>query len=80
MLDQDVRTFLESHEEVLAMHDDVLDFLKRWIPIYDKAHRGFLTIAVGCTGGQHRSVYMADRLAASLREEHPTIRTRHNEI
>ena len=79
-LDEDVRAFLESHGDVVAMHDDLLDFLKRWIPIYDKAHRGFLTIAVGCTGGQHRSVYMADKLAGSLRTEHPTIRTRHNEI
>jgi UPF0042 nucleotide-binding protein len=79
-LDEDVRTFLESREEVIAMHDDLLDFLNRWIPTYDKAHRGFLTIAIGCTGGQHRSVYMADRLAASLRAEHPTIRTRHNEL
>jgi UPF0042 nucleotide-binding protein len=79
-LDEDVRAFLESQEEVIAMHDDLLDFLKRWIPIYDKAHRGFLTIAIGCTGGQHRSVYMADKLATSLRAAHPTIRTRHNEL
>jgi UPF0042 nucleotide-binding protein len=79
-LDKDVREFLESHEDVTKLHDDLVAFLKRWIPLYDKAHRGFLTIAIGCTGGQHRSVYMADRLAASLRPEHPTIRTRHNEL
>ena len=79
-LDKDVRDFLEAHEEVASLHDDLVEFLKRWIPLYDKAHRGFLTIAIGCTGGQHRSVYMADRLAASLRPDHPTIRTRHNEL
>jgi UPF0042 nucleotide-binding protein len=62
------------------MHDDILGFLKRWIQRYDKVRRGFLTIAVGCTGGQHRSVYMADKLAISLRDAHPTVRTRHNEL
>ena len=79
-LDKDVSDFLQSHEEVARMHDDLLALLKRWIPLYDKAHRGFLTIALGCTGGQHRSVYMADKLATSLRAEYPTIRTRHNEL
>jgi UPF0042 nucleotide-binding protein len=79
-LDDAVGEFLESHEVVVAMHDDLLAFLNHWIPFYDKAHRGFLTVAVGCTGGQHRSVYMAEKLAASLRPGHPTVRTRHNEL
>jgi UPF0042 nucleotide-binding protein len=62
------------------MHDDILTFLKRWIPEYRDAHRGYLTVAIGCTGGQHRSVYMVDKLAASLAELEEPVSTRHNEV
>jgi UPF0042 nucleotide-binding protein len=62
------------------MHDDILAFLKRWIPEYVDVNRGYLTVAVGCTGGQHRSVYMAEKLAAALRDIHEPVLTRHNEL
>jgi UPF0042 nucleotide-binding protein len=78
--DKEVRKFLGAQPTVNAMHDDILAFLKRWIPEYDDLHRSYLTVAVGCTGGQHRSVYMADRLAAALREAHDPVLTRHNEL
>jgi RNase adapter protein RapZ len=79
-LDTEVRDFLDAHETFVAMHDDILTFLKRWIPEYRDAHRGYLTIAIGCTGGQHRSVYMVDKLAASLAELEEPAGTRHNEV
>ncbi len=79
-LDSEVREFLEAHERFVAMHDDILNFLGRWIPEYRQAHRGYLTVAIGCTGGQHRSVYMVDKLAASLAECDEDVATRHNEI
>jgi UPF0042 nucleotide-binding protein len=62
------------------MHTDILSFLERWIPEYRTSNRSFLTVAIGCTGGQHRSVYMAERLANSLREIHDPVSTRHKEL
>ena len=79
-LDEEVTDFLGALDTVTAMHADILAFLERWIPEYRKANRGYLTVAIGCTGGQHRSVYMAEKLAASLRDGHDTVLTRHNEL
>jgi UPF0042 nucleotide-binding protein len=79
-LDEPVVQFLGSQDSVVAMHADILTFLERWIPEYRKANRGYLTVAIGCTGGQHRSVFMAEKLAASLRETDATVQTRHNEL
>ncbi len=78
--DNEVSEFLDAQPAFIDMHDDILAFLKRWIPEYDDVHRGYLTVAIGCTGGQHRSVYMADKLAAALRDVHDPVLTRHNEL
>lgn len=78
--DNEVSEFLDAQPTFIDMHDDILAFLKRWIPEYDDVHRGYLTVAIGCTGGQHRSVYMADKLAAALRDVHDPVLTRHNEL
>jgi UPF0042 nucleotide-binding protein len=78
--DSEVSDFLDAQPAFIAMHDDILAFLKRWIPEYIDVHRSYLTVAVGCTGGQHRSVYMADKLAAALRDFHEPVLTRHNEL
>ena len=79
-LDAQVVEFLDVQESVKAMHADIVAFLQRWIPEYRSANRGYLTIAVGCTGGQHRSVYMAEKLAASLSDTDAMVQTRHNEL
>lgn len=79
-LDEEVIEFLESQPNFVAMHDDIYHFLERWIPNYKKANRAYLTVALGCTGGQHRSVYMTEKLSASLREFHEPVVTRHNEL
>jgi UPF0042 nucleotide-binding protein len=78
--DQEVTDFLAEQPAFVAMYEDILAFLKRWIPEYDDVHRGYLTVAIGCTGGQHRSVYMAEELAIALREIHDPVLTRHNEL
>jgi UPF0042 nucleotide-binding protein len=79
-LNREVSEFLNSHDTFNAMHDDILSFLERWLPTYREAHRGYLTIALGCTGGQHRSVTMVEKLAASLQERGQPVSTRHNEL
>lgn len=78
--DPEVTRFLDGQPAFVAMYDDILGFLGRWIPEYETANRGYLTVAIGCTGGQHRSVYMVEKLAASLREIHDPVQTRHNEL
>ena len=79
-LDEQVIEFLDEQDTVEAMQEDILAFLERWIPEYQRANRGYLTVAIGCTGGQHRSVYLAEKLATSLRKTHSTVQTRHNEL
>ena len=78
--DPEVTEFLDAQPQFVAMFDDILAFLKRWIPEYDDVHRGYLTVAIGCTGGQHRSVYMTDKLTTALRDMHDPVLTRHNEL
>ena len=78
--DREVTEFLDAQEAFVSMYEDILSFLKRWIPKYDEVHRGYLTVAIGCTGGQHRSVYMTEKLASALRDAHDPVLTRHNEL
>ena len=77
-LDQEVQDFLDSHEMFTAMYEDIGAFLNRWVPHYRDANRGYLTVAIGCTGGQHRSVHMTEKLATELRKHHDPVLTRHN--
>lgn len=79
-LDQEVIDFLDAEDDFNAMYADIVGFLNRWIPRFENAHRGYLTIAIGCTGGQHRSVRMAERIAAELRNNHASVLTRHNNL
>jgi len=65
---------------VQQMFRDIAVFLDHWIPQYIDFHRNYLTIALGCTGGQHRSVYMAEKIAASLSKKYPQVLIRHNEL
>ncbi|MDP2882497.1 MAG: RNase adapter RapZ [Azonexus sp.] len=61
--DQPVINFLEAEEDVRHMRDDICRFVATWLPCYIRDNRNYLTVAIGCTGGQHRSVYMAEWLA-----------------
>jgi len=62
--DEAVAAFLDGQEEVTRFFGDIRDFLERWLPSLVRSNRSYITIAVGCTGGQHRSVYLAEKLAA----------------
>jgi UPF0042 nucleotide-binding protein len=64
--DQPVIDFLERVPEVGRMVEDIRHFLATWLPCYIRDNRSYLTVAIGCTGGQHRSVYFAEQLAASF--------------
>lgn len=64
--DQAVIDYLEGYSEVIAMYDSLIDFFKTWIPSFEQENRSYMTISIGCTGGQHRSVYMAEKIAGSL--------------
>jgi len=78
--DPPVIAFLDDQPLVQNMIDDITAFLETWIPRYKNFQRAYLTIAIGCTGGQHRSVYIAEAVARRLAITHGQIRTRHNEL
>jgi len=79
-LDDEVSDFLNEQSTFTGMYEDILGFLERWIPHYVEAHRGYLTVAIGCTGGQHRSVCMTEKLATGLRQIHDPVLIRHNSL
>jgi len=66
--DAGVREFFEQRPEVGEFIDDVERFLKRWLPRFDPSERSYLTVAIGCTGGRHRSVYITERLQERFRQ------------
>ncbi|MEM7433100.1 MAG: RNase adapter RapZ, partial [Pseudomonadota bacterium] len=78
--DAEVIEFLEAEPEFIAMYDDIVKFLSTWIPKYEAANRRYLTVALGCTGGQHRSVCMVEKVAKTLKGDHDAVMTRHNEL
>ena len=77
--DQPVKDFLENQPRVMVMIDDIVNFLERWIPHYRDFQRSYLTVAIGCTGGQHRSVYITEAVAERLSTDEK-IQTRHHEL
>ena len=79
-LDKAVAEFLDSDDLFQRMFEDILNFLNRWIPRYVSFDRGYLTVGIGCTGGQHRSVHMTEKLASALRQSHDPVLTRHSEL
>ena len=78
--DESVIEFLESQVEVAAMLSDIIGFLTRWIPKFQANNRSYLTISIGCTGGQHRSVYIANRLREHFAKEQSLVQVVHKEI
>lgn len=66
-LDAPVCAYLDAQEPVQRFFGDIRDFLSRWLPEVEDDNRSYLTVAVGCTGGRHRSVYLVERLAAAFR-------------
>jgi UPF0042 nucleotide-binding protein len=78
--DPEVIHFLESQTDVATLIQDIVRFLEGRIPEYQASNRGYLTAAVGCTGGQHRSVYIVDRLAAIFAARFPRVMVRHGSL
>jgi UPF0042 nucleotide-binding protein len=78
--DEAVIQFLQSKPEVMKLENDILEFLLSWIPRFEADHRSYVTVALGCTGGQHRSVFLTENLAERLRKKVPNIQLRHREL
>lgn len=79
-LDKPVADFLDDQPQYIRMFEDILNFLGHWIPEYVSSDRSYLTVALGCTGGQHRSVYMTEKLGSALQTMHDPVLTRHTEL
>ena len=77
--DAPVREFLEADLNVARLIDDIASFLMRWLPFYVRDNRAALTIAIGCTGGQHRSVYIVEELAQRFGTEQQIL-IRHRDL
>jgi UPF0042 nucleotide-binding protein len=78
--DEKVAEFLRGHPESGELLDDIFHFLTRWLPTYAANDRSYVTVAIGCTGGQHRSVYITEQLAQRLRDEGIPLHVRHREL
>ncbi|NLC23390.1 RNase adapter RapZ [Oxalobacter vibrioformis] len=77
--DEPVRQFLEAQPEVGDLLTDIRQFVEKWLPSYKRDHRSYLTVALGCTGGQHRSVYMIEELARYFSQSE-TVLVRHRNL
>lgn len=78
--DEPVCRFLESQEQVMTMLEHIRHFLEQWIPQFEADNRSYLTVAIGCTGGHHRSVYLIEQLAQAFTEQGKTTLVRHRDI
>lgn len=78
--DESVIRFLENETEVRRMRENIRDFVAAWLPSYLKDNRAYLTIAIGCTGGQHRSVYLAEWLGRQFVGLAPRVLVRHRSL
>jgi UPF0042 nucleotide-binding protein len=79
-LDQPVQAFLESHTEVVSMFSDIRGFLDTWLTRFEANNRSYMTVAIGCTGGQHRSVYLSEQLMQYFSPKWKNVQIRHREL
>ncbi|MBO6554886.1 MAG: RNase adapter RapZ [Pseudomonadales bacterium] len=79
-LDEPVQKFLNDQEEFMDMFTDLATFLNRWLPKFEANNRSYLTVAIGCTGGQHRSVFMCRKLYESFESRFSNVQVRHREL
>ena len=77
---EEVKAFLEQHPQVGRMYEDIKGFLERWVPAFEKENRNYMSVAIGCTGGQHRSVYLVESIAGHFRQSRNNIVVRHREL
>ena len=79
-LDAPVREYLEQQPEVETLYNDIRDYLVKWLPRFAANNRSYVTVAIGCTGGHHRSVYLADRLGRELKDLLKNVQIRHRDL
>lgn len=79
-LEDEVATFLENQPMTEELYGDIRHYLDNWLPRYREGNRSYMNIALGCTGGQHRSVYLAHRLFKHYQAQYPAIHIRHREL
>lgn len=77
---REVIEYLEAQVEVQEMYEDIRSYLDRWLPRFEANNRSYITIAIGCTGGQHRSVYLCERLKSHFSKNKINVQVRHKEI
>ena len=78
--DQPVAEFLEQHDLVERMVEDISTFLTNWTPVFEAENRAYLTISIGCTGGRHRSVYVVEKVCSNVKSRIDQISKKHREI
>ena len=75
-----VRAYLDGQADVEEMYQDIFAYLHKWLPRFAASNRAYVTVAIGCTGGHHRSVYLAERLGAALRASLGNVQIRHRDL
>ena len=78
--DTAIQQFLHAHADVRSMVDDIRNYLDTWIPRFRAGNRSYLTVSIGCTGGRHRSVYIAEQLFKYFQEHLTEVQVRHREL
>ena len=78
--DEPVISFLQKAEEVQQMITDIRTFIENWLPHFKRNNRSYVTVGIGCTGGQHRSVYIAEQLAGYFNPLMDNVHVRHREL
>ena len=79
-LDKPVVAYLERHSDVVEMYSDIYGFLNKWLKAGQQKEKSYIEVAIGCTGGQHRSVYMVEKLYQSLSRSYSNISITHQEL
>lgn len=79
-LDKPVADFLAKHDDVIKLKEQIQDFLTTWLPALEKNNRSYLTVAIGCTGGQHRSVYITQQLGEYFTQQGQQVQIRHKTL
>lgn len=79
-LETPVQDFLKNEPDVIAMLNDIRTFVEKWLPKFESGQRSYMTIAIGCTGGQHRSVYISETLGNEFKNKLERVQVRHREL
>ena len=78
--DSTIKAFLEKQPQVIDMLSDIQHYVEKWLPSFNQDNRSYLTVAIGCTGGQHRSVYFVEQLSAYFKQQKQHVIIRHREL